>query len=83
MFKLFEKKTQTPATPAPFFGHRRGRGTAGNAFHIIKDENWNALCGIDVVERKSEVTPKSVRAALPLDHKGFYHCADCVTELLK
>lgn len=75
--KLFSKK---PATPKPFVGFRRGRGQWGFAFHIIKDEEWVSICGINVVERKSEVTPESVLASLPSDHPGFYHCSKCVEE---
>jgi hypothetical protein len=83
MLKIFAKKATVAPEILPFVGFRRGRGTAGFAFHIINGEMWTGLCGVDVIERKSEVTIDSIRAALPADHQGSYHCPDCVGVFLQ
>lgn len=84
MFNLFPKKTsQASGYAASFVGFRRGRGLGGFSFHIINGENWTSICGVDLVERKSEVTLDSVRADLPMGHPGFHYCSQCVETFLK
>lgn len=81
MFSIFRKKTTAP-DPKPFVGFRRGRGSGGHAFHIINGENWEALCGVAVVERRSTITKEEIQNREAVEHQGFYYCSDCVNLFL-
>lgn len=77
--KFFSKKVSLD--PNDFTGKFRvGRGSGGFAFHVIEGNEWDSLCGISVVERKSEITPDQLAENLPSQHRGFNYCSKCTTE---
>ncbi len=84
-FKSLMEKFKNTAKPdkstvVDFTGKFRvGRGSGGFAFHVIEGNEWKALCGTAVVERKSEITADRLVEQMPSQHEGFFYCSVCTT----